>query len=246
MDFDLVILTALAVLDIIVIALLLVANKKIKKQLCGIIPITALTATALPLDTIKLILGVIDSLMAVAIIILSAMVIINYLRLLKQQSEAEKAAAPAPAPAYIPVPTPAPAPAPAPEPIVVPHVDVVTVEEAETMISDEEAIKLEHFEEKEHLDEYHEDYTGKKKDEINIDTISQAFEPGDRVSLNTLKEKKLLSADVGFVKVLARGTLDKPLTIIAQNFSVAAVKMIVLTGGTVIVAEGSPETRKNK
>ncbi len=242
MDFDLIALAALAVVDIIVIVLLLFANQKIRKQLCSFVPVTALAATALPLGVIKTVLGVIDALMSVAIICLAVMVILNYIRLTKKKEE------PAPAPAPIPVPVfvPAPAPAPIPEPVVVPHVDVVTVEEAETMISDEDAIKLEHFEEKEHLDEYHEDYTGKKKDEINIDTISQAFEPGDRVSLNTLKEKKLLSADVGFVKVLARGTLDKPLTIIAQNFSVAAVKMIVLTGGTVIVAEGSPETRKNK
>lgn len=240
MDFDLIALAALAVVDIIVIVLLLFANQKIRKQLCSFVPVTALAATSLPLGVIKTVLGVLDALMSVAIIFLAVMVILNYIRLAKKKEE------PAPAPIPVPVFVPAPAPAPIPEPVVVPHVDVVTVAEAETMISDEDAIKLEHFEEKEHLDEYHEDYTGKKKDEINIDTISQAFEPGDRVSLNTLKEKKLISDDVGFVKVLARGTLDKPLTIIAQNFSVAAVKMIVLTGGTVIVAEGSPETRKNK
>ena len=46
------------------------------------------------------------------------------------------------------------------------------------------------------------------------------------------------------LEVLGKGSLDKPLTVIAQNYSASAVKMIVLTGGTAILAEGSPERRK--
>jgi large subunit ribosomal protein L15 len=84
-------------------------------------------------------------------------------------------------------------------------------------------------------------YTGKRRAEINIDTIGRHYEAGELVTLNTLKEKKLISKNVGFVKILARGSLDKPLTVVAQSFSTAAVKMIVLTGGQTIVVEGSPE-----
>ena len=93
-------------------------------------------------------------------------------------------------------------------------------------------------------DEPKEIYHGTRKAEINIDTISQNFEAGDVVTLNTLKEKKLVSVQAGEIKVLARGKLDKALTVVAQSFSAAAVKMIVLTGGTVIVDEPSPERRK--
>lgn len=36
------------------------------------------------------------------------------------------------------------------------------------------------------------------------------------------------------VKVLARGSLDKALTVEAADFSLPAVKMIVITGGKVV------------
>ena len=84
-------------------------------------------------------------------------------------------------------------------------------------------------------------YSGTKKAEINIDTISEHFESGDTVTLNSLKAKRLIPNSAGAVKILARGFLDKPLTIVAQDFSTAALKMILLTGGTPIVTHASPE-----
>jgi ribosomal protein L15 len=39
------------------------------------------------------------------------------------------------------------------------------------------------------------------------------------------------------VKILADGTLEKALTIKADSFSIQAIKMIELTGGTPIVLE---------
>ncbi|MBQ8389181.1 MAG: uL15 family ribosomal protein [Clostridia bacterium] len=122
-------------------------------------------------------------------------------------------------------------------PIVLPEVkESVTVEEAEELMTDEEAALCEQTDV-----ETGEIYTGKKRAEINIDTIGRHFEAGEIVTLNTLKEKKLIAKSAGFVKILARGSLDKPLTVVAQSFSAAAVKMIVLTGGQTIVVEGSPE-----
>ncbi len=75
-------------------------------------------------------------------------------------------------------------------------------------------------------------YTG-KKGIINIDMLSTNFGPNDRVTLEELKAKKLVNKNVGHVKVLARGVLDKPLEVELQDYSIEAVKMIVLTGGKV-------------
>jgi len=66
---------------------------------------------------------------------------------------------------------------------------------------------------------------------INLHVINDHFAAGDTVDLDALKSKKLVSAKAARVKVLADGTLDKPLTVIADGFSVQAIKMITLTGG---------------
>ncbi len=68
----------------------------------------------------------------------------------------------------------------------------------------------------------------------NLDTISANFEAGDVVTVEKLKEKKLVAPNAGFVKVLARGSIDKPLTVEANDYSLAAVKMLVLTGGKAV------------
>ena len=66
---------------------------------------------------------------------------------------------------------------------------------------------------------------------VNLDTICDHFEDGDVVTLESLKEKKLISSKAGRVKILARGTMTKKLDIVADNFSLQAVKMITLAGG---------------
>lgn len=74
-----------------------------------------------------------------------------------------------------------------------------------------------------------------KTDIINIDTLSEYFSAGERVTLDEIKKRvKGFNKRVTYVKVLARGTLDKALTVEADSFSLQAVKMIVLTGGTAI------------
>lgn len=109
----------------------------------------------------------------------------------------------------------------------------VSADEADLLMSDSEAKELQRSEGDEYEDP--EVYSGTKKAEINIDTISEMFGEGETVNLNTLKEKRLLQKNVGYVKVLARGVLDKPLVVVAQDFSVEAAKMIFLTGGRAIV-----------
>ncbi len=75
---------------------------------------------------------------------------------------------------------------------------------------------------------------GSEREVINIDTLSDSFSRGDRIDINILKERGLIPRDTLYLKVLARGTLNKPLSVYANDFSLAAVKMIALCGGEAI------------
>jgi len=110
----------------------------------------------------------------------------------------------------------------------------VSAEDAETLMSDQEAKMLQSssYEDKEI-------YFGTKKAQINIDVISDTFRDGDVVTLNSLKDRGLVGRNVGHVKILARGVLDKRLTVVAQDFSAAAVKMILLMGGEAVYTHTS-------
>ena len=105
-------------------------------------------------------------------------------------------------------------------------VHAISVSEADAEMSDEVAAT------------YIEDDVNSKKHKgkkgiINIDTIGENFNDGDTVDIEALWEKKLIPTSVGYVKVLARGTLNKKLNIDLQDYSIQAVKMVVLEGGTV-------------
>ncbi len=73
---------------------------------------------------------------------------------------------------------------------------------------------------------------------INVGLISAAYQAGETVDLASLQEKGMIDGNVGRLKVLASGTLDKPLIIKADAFSVQAIKMITLTGGQAIELKG--------
>ena len=73
---------------------------------------------------------------------------------------------------------------------------------------------------------------GKRRCILNLDTISESFSAGETVSINDFKRKGLIPSDARYVKILARGVIDKPITILANSFSLPAVKMIALTGGS--------------
>ena len=103
------------------------------------------------------------------------------------------------------------------------HVDAV---EADKIVTDEQATHMIEFVD----DGVYEKGSGKLF-EINLDTICEAFEDGEVVTLKSLKEKKLISSKAGRVKVLARGIMTKKLKIYADKFSLQAVKMITLAGG---------------
>jgi len=67
---------------------------------------------------------------------------------------------------------------------------------------------------------------------VNIDALGKYFSSGETVTLDEIK-KRVSGFDkkTTYIKVLARGKLDKTLYVEADDFSPAAVKMIVLTGG---------------
>ena len=124
------------------------------------------------------------------------------------------------------------------------RVEAISVSAAERLMSDSEARLLQKKSNEEYEDT--EIYHGERKSEINIDVISQSFSDGDTVTLNSLKEKGLIPQSAGRVKILARGVLDKRLRVVAQDFSDAAVKMILLTGGEAIVTYSASEQNKNR
>ncbi|MBR3805230.1 MAG: uL15 family ribosomal protein [Clostridia bacterium] len=102
----------------------------------------------------------------------------------------------------------------------------VNAQSADLLLSDEEAIaSIELVDDAEHRE------ASGKIAEVNLDTICQAFNDGDVVNLETLKAKRLVGRNVARVKILARGTMTKTLTIYADRFSLQAVKMITLAGG---------------
>lgn len=102
----------------------------------------------------------------------------------------------------------------------------VTVQEADSLIKDEVAKLL--VEKKGGVS----DRT--RTGIINIDTLSKSFEDGETVTLAEIKKRVSGFGKVTYLKVLARGTLDKKLTVEADSFSLQAVKMIVLTGGKAV------------
>ena len=138
----------------------------------------------------------------------------------------------------VPVVTPVVAPEPEPEPVVVPVVipivDHVDAEEADELISDEVAMETVKYEWP----------AGKgKQGIINIGDLDKLFEPDSVITLPLLKELGLMPKKVKRIKILADGVLTKPLTIKAENYSVQAIKMIELTGGTVIMLIDEPKDK---
>lgn len=76
---------------------------------------------------------------------------------------------------------------------------------------------------------------GSAKAIINVDALSNNFAAGETVTLKALTDKNLLPKKTGYFKVLGRGVINKPLIVEADEFSVNAAKMILLTGGRAII-----------
>ncbi len=114
------------------------------------------------------------------------------------------------------------------EPVEVVYADA---KEADKLITDEEAVS--------HVEVVHTGANQRKGKlgEINLDTICANFEGGETVNLAALRAKGLIGKNVARVKVLARGTMNKSLTVVASKFSMQAIKMIDLAGGSVVIED---------
>lgn len=197
------------------------------------------------MDIISIIVGVVDVAAVVAIAAFGADILSDYLGGKKK-------------PQAIPEPVAQPEPEPVveePQPVEEPHlpefVDHINAIEADEMLSDEVALAFVIEEDEDEPEEYDDDdeddeevvvvpkaeagpKTEGKRGFINIGDIDEAFEPHDHVTLDALKHKGLVSKKIKRIKILADGELTKPLSVKAHSFSIQAIKMIELTGGTVI------------
>ena len=129
----------------------------------------------------------------------------------------------------VPIPVPCPVPTPQPtveEPVVIPEVESIDAEEADQLLDDTVAMRAAKTEK---------GAGSGPKTLINIGVIDRHFAAGETVTLSALKAKGCVPRQAGRIKILADGVLTKPLTVKAESFSIQAIKMIELTGGTVIL-----------
>jgi large subunit ribosomal protein L15 len=66
---------------------------------------------------------------------------------------------------------------------------------------------------------------------VNLDTLAERFETGTVVTLELLRERRLVPDSAQRVKVLARGEIAKGLTVRAHKFSGKAAEKIAAAGG---------------
>jgi large subunit ribosomal protein L15 len=67
---------------------------------------------------------------------------------------------------------------------------------------------------------------------VNLDTLGEVFDAGTSVTPELLRERGLVRAATGLVKVLGRGEIAKALTVRAHKFSESAARKIAAAGGT--------------
>ena len=126
-----------------------------------------------------------------------------------------------------PAPESEPEPEPEPEPLPDPAAEHrVSVTVAEKLMTDDEALLL----------PAEKSSDGYRQTIVNIDTLGEYFLDGERVSIEEMRERiPFFDKKATAVKVLARGVLNKTLEVEADDFSLAAVKMILLLGGKAYV-----------
>ena len=74
---------------------------------------------------------------------------------------------------------------------------------------------------------------GRRYTIINVGDLQERFAAGEVVTVERLKEQRLISRVGDGVKVLGDGELTKPLTVQAHRFSRSALEKIQAAGGTV-------------
>src|SRR5688572_7385046 len=78
---------------------------------------------------------------------------------------------------------------------------------------------------------------------VNLDTLGERFDAGTVVTLDLLRERRMVPHSAKLVKILGRGEISKGLTVRAHKFSAEAAKKIAAAGGAAETLE-KVESRK--
>jgi large subunit ribosomal protein L15 len=68
-------------------------------------------------------------------------------------------------------------------------------------------------------------------DVVNLDQLEKLFEQGATVTVDSLRDKGIVSSRTALVKVLGRGDVTKALTVQAHKFSGKAAEKLAAAGG---------------
>jgi len=81
---------------------------------------------------------------------------------------------------------------------------------------------------------------------VNVGDLEKAFDAGDEVTPETLREKSLAKRGYDILKILGDGELTKKLKVSAHRFSKTAQEKIEKAGGEVIVLPGKKPLVREK
>ncbi len=81
---------------------------------------------------------------------------------------------------------------------------------------------------------------------VNVGDLEQAFESGQSVTPESLREKSLAKTRYDVLKVLGDGPLTKKLTVEAHRFSKSAREKIEQAGGQAVVLAGPTPVREKQ
>ena len=81
---------------------------------------------------------------------------------------------------------------------------------------------------------------------VNIEDLQNAFNSGDSVTPETVRQKKLIPPNFDIFKVLGNGELKKKLSVSAHRFSKSAEEKIEQAGGSTTLLPGKKPVIKNK
>lgn len=107
--------------------------------------------------------------------------------------------------------------------------DKITLAEAGISLSDE--VAAEYMETADDMAAVRKPVSRGRRAIINIDTLAPEFRRGRRRYSRRAERKETRAFGRRITESSCRGLLDKPLTVEADDFSIDAVKMILLTGG---------------
>ncbi len=104
----------------------------------------------------------------------------------------------------------------------------VDSQDANAQLTDAEALELIKVKNVPYVDEV------KKTAFVGLDKIQDLYNDCDMVNIKTLRKRGLVKEEHNRVKIIGGGTLTKSLKVYADEYSLTAVKMIVLLGGKVV------------